>query len=346
MRELSAQDLASVNDLLAAQLRAGLPLEPGLKAAAADWPGRAGSVLRDVTERLERGEPLERALADSSGRVPAAYSALIEAGRRSGKLPEVLDELTKLAELRTQARRTVTLSLIYPLFVVLTAIVLGYFMLTQFLPAIVGDMVHNREQVPEIMTRMTSLGLWLGAVITPGILAALMAIFVVAFALFVSNLGPWSERRMEYLPWMGQAWKDAKVAYWSWLSAILLEHGTPEAEVVELAAESSGFVQNPESVRAVADTLRAGNRPSMEQWRATGAPALAIWALNSSGPIENRTAVLRLVSTSFDRKSQAKVIVASRLLPLILLIGIGGVFVLIYSLMLFLPLVTLYEGLA
>ena len=84
----------------------------------------------------------------------------------------------------------------------------------------------------------------------------------------------------------------------------------------------------------------------MEQWRATGAPALAIWALNSSGPIKNRTAVLRLVSTSFDRKSQAKVIVASRLLPLILLIGIGGVFVLIYSLMLFLPLVTLYEGLA
>ena len=262
MRELSAQDLASVNDLLAGQLRAGLPLEPGLKAAAADWPGHAGSVLRDLTERLERGEPLEKALTDSSGRVPPAYSALIEAGRRSGKLPEVLDELTKLAELRIQARRTVTLALVYPSFVILIALLLGFLLGTRLIPSIVRDMTDAGIDPPFLVARAGAIGTWLNALVPPVLVFVVAALAALVLLIFLSNLGPWAERRIERLPWLGRAWKDAKIAYWAWLTAILLEHGTPEPETVELAAESSGFDKNRESVRAVADILRAGNRPS------------------------------------------------------------------------------------
>lgn len=345
MRELSAQDLASVNDLLAGQLRAGLPLEPGLKAAAADWPGHAGSVLRDLTERLERGESLEKALTDSSGRVPPAYAALVEAGRRSGKLPEVLDELTKLAELRIQARRTVTLALVYPSFVILTALLLGFFLGTRLIPSIARDMVDAGITPPFPVSQAAALGNWLSALVSPSTVFLIAAIAALALLLFLANLGSWSERRIERLPWLGRAWKDAKIAYWAWLTAILLEHGTPEPETVELAAESSGFVANRESVRAVADILRAGNRPSAADWHATGAPPLAVWALNSKGPVENRTALLRLISASFDKKSQTRVLVASRMIPLILLVFVGGAFVLVYGLLLFFPLARLYEGL-
>ncbi len=345
MRELSAQDLASVNDLLAGQLRAGLPLEPGLKAAAADWPGHAGSVLRDLTERLERGEPLEKALTDSSGRVPPAYSALIEAGRRSGKLPEVLDELTKLAELRIQARRTVTLALVYPSFVILIALLLGFFLGTRLIPSIVRDMTDAGIDPPFLVARAGAIGTWLNALVPPVLVFVVAALAALVLLIFLSNLGPWAERRIERLPWLGRAWKDAKIAYWAWLTAILLEHGTPEPETVELAAESSGFDKNRESVRAVADILRAGNRPSAADWHATGAPPLAIWALNSDGPVENRTALLRLISSTFETKSQTRLIVATRMIPLVLLVFVCGAFVLIYGLLLFVPLARLYEGL-
>ena len=173
MRELSAQDLAAVNDLLAAQLRAGLPLEPGLRAAAADWPGQAGSVLRDLTERLERGETLEQALS-AAGDVPVEYAALVEAGKRSGNLPGVLDELTKLADLRLQSRRTVLLAVIYPSFVALAAMFLGYFLWTRMLPAFVADMVDANAVVPPLLGKLAHWGSIVGSRISLPVLAAVM----------------------------------------------------------------------------------------------------------------------------------------------------------------------------
>ncbi|MFM7590836.1 MAG: type II secretion system F family protein, partial [Isosphaeraceae bacterium] len=60
--EIRANDLESLNNLLASLLQAGLPLESGLRAVAREWPGRAGSVLRQINERLSQGESLDSAL--------------------------------------------------------------------------------------------------------------------------------------------------------------------------------------------------------------------------------------------------------------------------------------------
>lgn len=344
MRELSAQDLATVNDLLAAQLRAGLPLEPGLRAAAADWPGQAGSVLRDLTERLERGESLEQALT-AAGDVPVEYAALVEAGKRSGDMPKVLDELTKLAELRLQSRRTVLLAVIYPSFVALAAIFLGYFLWTRLLPAFVADLVDAQSPVPSSLGYLARWGSAIGKHITLPAMAAIMLALLAVFLVAIARLGPWSERHMERLPWLGKAWREASVAHWARLIAVLLEHGTPEDQAVELAARASGFGHRSERFRAVADTIRAGNRPSRADWQATGVGALAAWAVSGSGNAQARTAALRLVAANHERSASARMLLASRLFPLFLLVLVGGTFTLVYGLVMFAPLARLYEGL-
>lgn len=344
MRELSAQDLATVNDLLAAQLRAGLPLEPGLRAAAADWPGQAGSVLRDVTERLERGESLEQALT-AAGDVPVEYAALVEAGKRSGNLPQVLDELTKLAEIRLQSRRTVLLAVIYPSFVALAATFLGYFLWTRLLPAFVADLIDAQSPVPPTLGLLARWGSFVGSQFPLPALAAAMLGLLVVFLLTIARLGPWSERHMERLPWLGKAWRDARVAHWARLMAVLLDHGTPEDQAVDLAARASGFGHRSERFLAVADTIRAGKRPSRADWQSTGVGALAAWAVSASGNPQARTSALRLVSANHQRSSAARMLLASRLFPLFLLVLVGGTFTLAYGLVMFAPLARLYEGL-
>lgn len=345
MPEISAQDLATLNDLLAGHMRAGLPLEPSLRAAAADWPGHAGTVLRDLTERLQKGDDLETALGSLGPDLPTEYVALVRAGRRSGRLPAVLDELTKLAAMRLEARRLMVLSTVYPILVALVALGLGLFVWTQLLPGFLDELVDARTVVPPWLRVIAEAGRSVGRLFSAPVALATFVAVVVIYAVFVSRLGAWSERHTRRLPMIGTAWREANLAYWTRLVALLLEHGTPEAEAVELA----GAVGDDALVRGtppIAEILRSGHRPKIDAWRAAGVSPLAAWAVSWPGALPARLATLRAVSDSYDRRSRRRYLLASRLLPLFMLVTVGGLFALVYGLLLFLPLASLYEGLS
>ena len=166
---LSAEDLSVFNDLLSGIVRARLPLEAGLSAVAADWPGRAGSMLRQLQSQLQQGQSLESALTMLSSTLPGEYSALIRAGQYSGRLPEMLDDLSRLARLRQESRRLAVISLVYPLIVAVFATLLGLFVLTRILPVMLVTMLDSRVDVPAWLTAMGHLGNRLTTVFSPEI---------------------------------------------------------------------------------------------------------------------------------------------------------------------------------
>ncbi len=86
---LSAGESAELAARLAALAQSGLPLEGGLMALADEVAQpRLARVLRNLAERLERGEKLESAIAAQGSRLPAHLRGLIVAGVRSGRLAD------------------------------------------------------------------------------------------------------------------------------------------------------------------------------------------------------------------------------------------------------------------
>lgn len=344
--ELRAEDIAALGELLGGIVRARLPLEAGLAAVGADWPGRAGDAVRQLIARLQEGQSLEFALADLGSSLPGEFSALVRAGQHSGRLPEMLDDLTRLARLRQESRRLAVVSMIYPMIVALVASLLGLFVFTRVLPVLVQMMLDFRIDLPDWLLSVGTLSERVSRPLTPLVWAALVGGGLLVVVVVTYRMGHLAEKHAERVPLLGKAWRDARLAYWSDLMAVLLEHGTPEAEAVELAARVSGQPQMIERMSVLTTLLRTGHQPTVDDWKKAGVPVLGAWAVTWPGPVGDRVSTLRLMAQSYARQARDRMILTTSLLPVLALVLIGGLFTLVYGMILFVPLTTLYRSLS
>ena len=343
--EIRADDLESLNQLLASLLQAGLPLESGLKAVAGQWPGRAGSALRQLSNRLGQGESLESAIAELGTSLPVEYVALVRAGQRTGRLGQILSDLARMARLREETRRMAVVAMIYPLIIACFAIFLGIFLLRNCIPMIQEDMLDARSTPPELLTWMANYGRQLQKILSAERILGL-TVFAVGFVLVISwRFGYLAEKFAERLPLLGTAWSNWRTAMWAELMAMLLENETPESEALELSGLALGNRKMANRLTALATHLRTGHRPVYDDWAETGLPSMAIWSLNWSGPIENRISTLRTIAQNYANNARHRLNLAFGLIPIIMLVAIGGLFTLIYGLLLFLPITSLYRSL-
>jgi type II secretory pathway component PulF len=72
-----------------------LPLAPALLTAAASETGRTKQILLRLARRTTMGIPLSQALATGYARAPAVALSVVQAGERSGTLPDALRELNE-----------------------------------------------------------------------------------------------------------------------------------------------------------------------------------------------------------------------------------------------------------
>ncbi len=109
LRAVSLEELVALTDEMAALVHAGVPLESGLSNVSADLGGRNGEVANDLAARLRAGESLSHVLESSPSTFPPVFTAVVEAGLRSGRLSAALEGLAKsarrIADLRRLARR-------------------------------------------------------------------------------------------------------------------------------------------------------------------------------------------------------------------------------------------------
>jgi type II secretory pathway component PulF len=180
----------------------------------------------------------------------------------------------------------------------------------------------------------------------PRIWAIAIAVSLLLITLLGFRIGRFAERNAERIPFLGKAWSDSRMAYWTDLMAVLIEHGTPEADAVELAARVGGQRQMIEKMQALTALLRAGHQPSIQDWKASGVPVLGAWAVTWRGPSTDRVASLRLIAQNYNRLARDRMILSTSLLPVLCLVLIGGLFTLMYGLMMFLPLTSLYRSLS
>ena len=132
-RRLRQADLAVIFGNLAAMLEAGISLARSLDALSregADPP--VAELCAALLRSVQRGTPLSTAMNEHSEAFTILHARAVQAGERSGRLPQVLRELARWEERDLALMRAVTGSLTYPL----TVFVAGVGMVTM-----VGDRI-------------------------------------------------------------------------------------------------------------------------------------------------------------------------------------------------------------
>jgi type II secretory pathway component PulF len=315
-----------------------------------DVPGRLGSIARELGDRMERGASLDKALRDVGPAIPESYRAVVEAGCRAGRLPTALEGVAAYARGYAELRRVVGGALFYPTVVLL----LGYGLLLAFLwyllPRIVEAFVALGLAEPwivDVLERLAgAIGLW-GPLVPLIVLAGALAWWAMGRARgldAVSALG--------WVPWLGSVLRDARAAnFASWLS-LLIEHDVPLPEALELAGRASGDRALDGAARDWAAAARRGE--PMESVTGTargrGARPLLRWLL--SGSVADRGAGRRLAgslaqaSRTYRARAVRKAEEMATVLPSTLLLVIGGMTALLYTLLLVAPWTKLLQALA
>jgi type II secretory pathway component PulF len=345
---LSPEDLITLNEEIAGMARAGLPLDQGLAALAREMGrGRLQRVTAKLAEDLNAGHPLPEALEQQRGRVPPFYAALVAAGIRTGRVSEVLATLTIYTRALADLRSAVVGALFYPAIVLGLALTLFGLICFLLLPQYEQFFSDFKIPLPAVtrwtMTLTRHPLLYIGV----PLLAGLVTLLAFRWALRRTEKGRRVWVRLVYaVPLVGTLIRSARLAAFTELLGILVDHALPLPEAFRLAGEAASDPSLGDGARRIEEDLRKG-LPLAAVLRERGVvPELVAW-MTAVGELRGTLApTLHQVAQLYRRQVEMRAELLRSLLPPLFIIGTASLVVALFVFALILPFVKLLEGLS
>ena len=342
----SLDDLILLNREIAALVKAGIPLELGLRGLSGSVGTRLGRLSERLSKRLASGRSLPDALAEEGPAVSPVYTAVMEAGLASGRLPEALEAMAASGQLIQETRRRVFLAVLYP---VICAIV-GYLMFCGFISFLAPQLVIAAEMFrfplswPIELARSLYQYRLYATMVIPSIVLSLIVLTV----LLRNNVArvPW--RWLSSFCWVPGVSVIRRSQNWSQFAELLamqLEHSTPLARAFTLAADSIDDSRFHREARLVSEKLGQGDSLSKSLAHAKSMPPLIRWMLVTGEKQGTLSLTLRQLADSFRRQALRQAADLKTWLPVIITIGVTGTIGLAYGLAFFIPMRALLFGL-
>jgi type II secretory pathway component PulF len=344
---ITIDQLLALNEEIVALVRAGVPLERGLLSAGWDIRGKLGRIARALGQRMNRGESLVQALDGEKQTIPALYRAVVEAGARSGQLSVALEGLARYVRSYSEARRSIGMALWYPMMVLSLAYALFIFMIWKCVPRFVDAFESLGLHVATPLRWLASLDVtvpyWWP--IGPVLLVVLAVAWYRSGKAAQFQTGAWNVLRI--FPWMRSLLNDYQTANFADLLALLLKHQVTYPSALILAADATGDTRLKQGVAQLAEAIKRGEPAgqalaSIDQ--KTLRPMLR-WVLATGQNQGSLVSALHDLGDLYRKRANYQAEKLQVLLPIFLMIGIGGTATLFYALALFLPITSMLRQL-
>lgn len=344
---LSLDELIALNEEIVALVRAGVPIERGLVGIGRDWQGRLGRVAESIGKRMEaEGCSLADAFANESRPMPDLYRAIIEAGMRSGRLTAALEGLTAFVRSQAELRRMITLSMLYPAILLVTAYGLFLGFVTILAPRLelsarsLGGSTASLE-VLSVLGRWA----WIWGPIGLLILASIAWMWMRSAR--VSALGVEAGRARGFVfPGVGAQVALTRSGLFAELLALLVENRVPMPDALRLSSRAIGDASVCEASDRLAEALERGERWPGEVGPGVSHafPPMVRWLIGSGAVQGDLPQALRAAARTYRDRATARAELQRLVIPSVLLVGIGGTAVLLYGLTVFVPFTSLLES--
>lgn len=260
---------------MVSSLLKSLTLQEALEVTRGDLGDtRMERVLSDVSVRVKRGGSLADALAEHPATFDAVYVAAVRAGEQAN-LSDVMRMLAVSQKRNQETRRKVVKGLAYPATVLGIGMLVTLVILYVVVPRFARAVAEAGAGAPVIMRMM------LGASEVLRLTGPLLAVGV-ALGTWLAVRGyrrnPGFRRRVDSatlrLPILGTLLRQAAIAAWARLFAILYSSGTPVPSAVSLAAQTIGNHVLRAQLLAVS-TGHGDGRPLWQEMKRAGIPPIA-----------------------------------------------------------------------
>lgn len=342
-RRLGATALALLTRQLATLLGAGLTLAQALTALI-DQSERDAErqILAAVRGDVLAGQPLARALGRHPAAFPEVYVTLVDAGERSGRLPDVLARLAAYTEEREQLRGKVALAFVYPGLVTVVAVAVVTGLLVYVVPQVVQVFQNTNQQLPFLTRALLGLAHFLRVYGGFVVIALVLAVVAARAALAVPRLRERWHARLLRLPVAGALVRGLNTARLAATLAILVGSRVPLLASLHAGAGVVSNLPMKHALRAAAERVQEGASLARSLGAARLFPPLMVHMI-ASGESSGRLAeMLERTATQSARELERRIAAFVALLEPLLILAMGGI-VLVIVLAILLPVFELNQ---
>ena len=342
-RGVSSTDLALITRQLATLVRAALPLEEALKAAAQQTEkGRLQSMLLAVRSRVMEGHTLATGLGDFPHVFPELYRTTVSAGEQSGHLEVVLERLADYTEARQQMQQKIQLALFYPALLTLVAIGVVIGLMTFVVPQVVQVFDNIGQELPTLTRTLIAMSDFLR---TYGFLMLIVLAGGAGLAHWLlKKQGP--KRRFHQvllrLPLIGRLERGVNAGRFARTFSIVTASGVPVLEGLRIAAQVMSNVPMREAVEEATRLVREGASIHAALEKTGYFPPMMVHLIASgeaSGKLEQ---MLERAAVNQEREIETMISAIMGLFEPVLILVMGAV-VLIIVLAILLPIFNLNQ---
>ncbi len=248
--KISLTDQIFISKYLSLMLKIGTGLLEAVNILIEDFDKPAvKAFLIEVRSNLERGNPFYLSFARYPKIFSQVYVNMVKAGETAGNLERVFEDLTEMLTRQKNLKDQIRSALVYPIILVIGAIVVMTFLVTYALPKIAKVFMEGGIKAPLFSQIVFSVGLFIGKYIFV-ILGFLIILVLLIFYLYKSSS---SLRKIVFslfseLPVIRDLIKKIDLQRFASTFAALIKAGIPITEGLEITAEAVGNIELKESL--------------------------------------------------------------------------------------------------
>lgn len=259
VRGVNIADITLATRQLATLVKASLPLEESLKAVS-QQTDRKGlqTVLLAVRAKVLEGHALATSLEEFPSLFSDLYRETVAAGERSGKLDGVLERLADHMETSEKLRKSVGLAMIYPIIVLIFALLVTIALLTYVVPEVTRVFADFDQELPWLTRALISLSDFLRnqgwMLLVAGIIIGLIAPLLTRQTWFRLRI----HKLLFHIPLIARLTRGINTARFTRTFGILTESGVPVLEGLLIASRVVANLPMRRAVEIAADKVREG----------------------------------------------------------------------------------------
>ncbi|HIE99605.1 MAG TPA: hypothetical protein EYG03_03680 [Planctomycetes bacterium] len=353
MSSVTLEDIRNLSTEVQALVAAGLPLESNLARAGQGHGRRLEQLTESISTSLSDGLSLEETIRTNKVGAPRMLAAAVAAGVRTGQLGGTIEMLGDFADDLVDLRQRVLQSITYPLTIVAMALLLFFLFVRHFLAAIghILDDAAAAVQTSSPLRQAIALDaqFWWWPLLFPAV-GLLMALTWVVSGRASSMAFKGPEKVLLLLPGVGGMIRDLQFYTLTRMLSLMVERELPLPDSLLLAGACCGNSELDAACQQTASELQKGNVPvpgKNENWQPGNLPPLLLACVRNCSQREDQFKErLGSVVAYYGRRLSVSLSWLRNIIPVAMLLVIGGGTVAMYGLTVFLPITELYRFLA
>lgn len=275
--KVQTADLALATRQLFTLLDAGTPLTQALQSISQQAESKLMQrFLANLHTRVSEGYSLAHALERSDYRVGQEYIATIRAGEESGHLDKVLARLADAIEQRDQLNKKMKTALIYPILMVVVAVLIVFFLMVYVVPKVVGVFDNMNQELPPLTQGLLTLSEFIQN--QWGWIVALVLLAWLGFK-GIMRQPKWRYRvhlMLMKTPAVKRFVIYSAAARWARTVGVLLSSGVTATDALKISAEVMTLDPMKQAVEKMVAQVKEGKRISAAMQEAEFFPPLLL----------------------------------------------------------------------